>query len=363
MFSDQKIVHNKTGANFEDGLITAFLQKVRMSGKMDVDYAIFEVDELVLAKVLHKTVPLAIVVLNLFRDQLDRYGEMHTLLHSWQQALVHKSPSIHLFLNADDPLINHLGEQLPQKITYFGLQEPNRYVHGMSHAVDSIYCPRCDTPLSYQGFYLSHLGDYFCTSCSAGKKNVEIDSKNWPQISVETYNKYNTMAAICVGVAMGIDEEKIREAIRDFQPAFGRGEILLFQEKKIMLLLSKNPVSMNATIQRVCKIMQQEAVGAVLLVLNDQEMDGTDISWIWDVDVEPLVAKGKTCIVSGYRAHELALRLHYSAEGGTIHVEENVEKAIALALAHTGEQALLPILPTYSAMLGIRKVLVGRKIL
>ncbi|MBS0653122.1 MAG: Mur ligase family protein [Verrucomicrobia bacterium] len=367
MFLSHDVVHNKTGANFESGLTTALLEKAQLSGRLDADYGIFEVDELALVKILDQIAPFAIVAINLFRDQLSRYGEIQHILRSWENAILRLPASTLLFLNADDPAVCHLGEKLPQKVSYFGLNEPERYLSSKPQAADSIYCPDCDKRLNYSGFYLSHLGDYSCPQCSFKRKDPALQSSDWPQVSTDVYNKYNTMAAVSVAKEVGIDDEAIRSAILNFKPAFGRGESLAIDERKVVILLSKNPVSMNEMIKRTCRMMRRGDVETILFALNDEEMDGTDISWIWDVDLEPLAAKGKLVVMSGSRAHELALRFQYSFEESDaerkVHVEEDLEKAVAFALNNTPKNSTLPILPTYSAMLRIRKVLLGRQIL
>ena len=367
IFSTNDIVHNKSGANFESGLITALLEKTKINGRIKADYAIFEVDELVVAKVSEKCHPIAIVVLNLFRDQLERYGEIQTILKSWQKAIVNLPIHTQIFINADDPALCHLGDLLPQRVTYFGLNEPKYYLKSMPNAMDSLYCPRCERLLVYQGFYLSHLGDYFCKKCLFCKKEPAIDSQKWSQISNGIYNKYNTMAAISIAKKLGINELKIRGSIHHFKPAFGRGETIVFKGKKVLLLLSKNPVSMNEMIQRVSQLMDQGNVQVIIFALNDQEMDGRDISWIWEVDMQSILARKKRLILTGSRAYELALCVKYGSkekmEGGRVVIEENLKKAISIGLKNTLNGAFLPILPTYTAMLKVRKILVGRKFL
>lgn len=365
MFSDKKVIHNKSGANFENGLVTSLLDKTKLPGKIQADFAVFEVDEFALVLILKKIRPLAIVTLNLFRDQLDRYGEMQTILHSWKIAMADLPINTHIFINADDPALCHLGKLLPHQIHYFGLNEPNCYLQTISHAMDSIYCPQCDHLLSYKGLYLSHLGDYSCRKCDFAKKQPVIDSRHWPKISNETYNKYNTMAAVAVAQKMGVDQQKITTSIHHFKPVFGRGETVAFKEKKILLLLSKNPVSLNEMIMKTSRIIDQGQAHAAILALNDLETDGTDISWIWDADFEPIVQKNIILVLSGTRAHELSLRIKYSAnknrKSGQIEIEKDLRKALFLGLKHTPKGAFLPILPTYTAMLKMRKILVGHK--
>jgi lipid II isoglutaminyl synthase (glutamine-hydrolysing) len=358
-----RIAHNSTGANLENGLITALLESTNLVGTLDVDYAILEVDENIVPKVLTPLQPQIILCLNLFRDQLDRYGEVDTISKRWTKVISTLPPETVVIPNADDPTLSHLGQQLPQKVLFFGLNEPEHYLEAIPHAVDSIYCPKCGHSLDYKGVYLSHLGDFTCPKCGFSKSQPSLESSEWPQILVGLYNKYNTLAAVTAAKELGVDEATIKDTINNFQAAFGRAEDLVINGKKVRILLSKNPVGTNETI----RVVTQSTDKTTLLVLNDRTPDGTDVSWIWDVDTEKLVERGGTLVVSGDRVYDMALRLRYSEKSpeSTLNliVQEDLRQAIATALEHTPENETLHILPTYSAMLEVREVLTGRKIL
>ena len=358
-----RVAHNSTGANLENGLATALIDNASLLGNLNVDYAILEVDENIVPKVLKPLQPRIILCLNLFRDQLDRYGEVDSISKRWTKVIASLPETTVVIPNADDPTLSYLGQQLPQKVLFFGLNEPENYLEAIPHAVDSIYCPRCGHALDYQGVYLSHLGDFTCPSCGFSKSQPVLFSQEWSQILVGLYNKYNTLAAATAAKELGIDEIIIRDGINNFQAAFGRAEDLVIDGKRVRILLSKNPVGTNETI----RVVTQSTDKTTLLVLNDRTPDGTDVSWIWDVDTEKLVARGGTLIVSGDRVYDMALRLYYSQEsldsGINLIVESNLQQAIATALDHTPANETLHILPTYSAMLEVREVLTGRKIL
>lgn len=362
-----RVTHNATGANLVNGLITALLENTNLAGKLSADYAILEVDENILPKVLPQIRPNIILCLNLFRDQLDRYGEVDTISQRWQKAIAPLPPETAIIINADDPTLSHLGQNLHQRVLYFGLNEPEHYLEEIPHAVDSIYCPSCGHSLDYQGVYLSHLGDFRCPSCGFSKSQVTIDSSQWPQILIGLYNKYNTLAAVLAAQTIGVKEDTILDTINNFQAAFGRAEELEFNGVKIRILLSKNPVGMNETIRTVNQIKKAGGASTSLMVLNDRTPDGTDVSWIWDVDTEKLVASGGTIVVSGDRVYDMALRLRYSQTNGDnglkLVVKEDLKEAIATALELTPPGETLHILPTYSAMLEVRGMLTGRKIL
>jgi UDP-N-acetylmuramyl tripeptide synthase len=362
-----RVAHNATGANLINGLVTALLDNTNLIGQLDADYAILEVDENVLPLVLRFCQPQFILGLNLFRDQLDRYGEVDTISQRWQKAIAPLPTDTVVILNADDPTLSRLGQQLSQKVLFFGLSEPEAYLDEIPHAVDSIYCPSCGHPLDYKGVYLSHLGDYHCPSCGFSKSQLAVDSREWPQILIGIYNKYNTLAAGLVAKEIGIDIPTIYDTVKNFRAAFGRAEELDVNGKHVRILLSKNPVGMNETIRAVNDLQKNGGASTKLLVLNDRTPDGTDVSWIWDVDTEKLVASGGTIVVSGDRVYDMALRLRYSETNGQnnfkLIVKEDLKEAIATALEHTPGNETLHILPTYSAMLEVRGLLTGRQIL
>ncbi|MBC1256155.1 Mur ligase family protein [Trichormus variabilis] len=358
-----RVCHNSTGANLENGLMTALLDSTNLVGTLDVDYAILEVDENIVPRVLKPLQPRIILCLNLFRDQLDRYGEVDTISKRWTKVISTLPRETVVIPNADDPTLSLLGQQLPQKVLFFGLNEPEHYLEAIPHAVDSIYCPQCGHSLDYQGVYLSHLGDFTCPSCGFTKSQPTLASREWSQILVGLYNKYNTLPAPTAAIELGVDETTIRDTINNFQAAFGRAEDLVIDGKRVRILLSKNPVGTNETI----RVVTQSTDKTTLLVLNDRTPDGTDVSWIWDVDTEKLVERGGTLVVSGDRVYDMALRLRYSEKSAqsnlNLIVEADLRQAIATALEHTPATETLHILPTYSAMLEVREVLTGRKIL
>ncbi|GAB4524993.1 MAG: MurT ligase domain-containing protein [Pleurocapsa sp.] len=365
-----RVIHNSSGANLINGLITALLGSTSLTGNLTADYAILEVDENILPLVLKDCIPKYILALNLFRDQLDRYGEVDIIAQRWQNAIAPLPKDTTILLNADDPTLSYLGQQLEQNVVYFGLNEPKLYLKEIPHAVDSIYCPSCGHLLDYQGVYLSHLGDYQCPKCHFTKSKTVIDSSQYPQILIGVYNKYNTLAAGLLAQQIGVETNKIFATIKDFKAAFGRAEELQANGKSVRILLSKNPVGMNETIRAVNNLKKNGKSSVTLLVLNDRIPDGTDVSWIWDVDTEELVKLGGKLIVSGDRTYDMALRLKYSCPeinpektNFELIVKEDLSQAINTALNQTPADETLHIIPTYSAMLEVREILIGRKIL
>ncbi len=367
-----KVVHNEAGANLVNGLITTLLEHTSLTGKLRADYGILEIDENVIPLVLPQLKPKYILALNLFRDQLDRYGEVDTITYRWGKVIADLDSDSVLIVNGDDPALAYLGQQLeqgekPKQVKYFGLTEPELYLDKIPHAVDSIYCPSCGTALTYAGVYLSHQGDFDCPKCSFTKSELSIDSKSWPQVLIGVYNKYNTLAAITTTESIGVKKEVILDTISTFQAAFGRSEELVYQGKKVRILLTKNPVGMNETIRAVDRVQRDGGGSVTLMILNDRTPDGTDVSWIWDVDTENFVNSGGTIVISGDRVFDMALRLEYSKtdphSGCKLIVKENLKDAIDTALKLTQPHETLHIVPTYSAMLEVREILTGRKIL
>jgi len=357
-----RVAHNSTGANLENGLTTALMESSNLLGSLNVDYAILEVDENIVPKILAPIQPRIILCLNLFRDQLDRYGEVDSISKRWTKVISTLPKETVVIPNADDPTLSYLGQQLPQRVLFFGMSEPEKYLDKIQHAVDSIYCPNCGHALDYKGAYLSHLGDFSCPKCGFSKSKPQLESSEYPQILIGLYNKYNTLAAVTAAKELGVDEDTIRDTISSFQAAFGRAEELEINGKRVVILLSKNPVGTNETI----RVVTESTDTTTLLVLNDRVQDGEDVSWIWDVDTEKLVERGGTLVVSGDRVYDLALRLRYSENNANSNlnliVEEDLHQAIATALEHTPANETLHILPTYTAMLDVREVLTGRKI-
>jgi UDP-N-acetylmuramyl tripeptide synthase len=344
-----RVVHNETGANLVNGLVTALINQANWLGKLRAEYGILEVDENVLPLVVDSIQPKFILALNISQR--------------WQDAIATLNPETVVILNGDDPTLVYLGENLRQQVSFFGLNQPELAVDSLDYATDSTYCPRCGHSLNYQHVYLSHLGDFYCPSCGFTKPKLAINSQEWSQILIGIYNKYNTIAAALLSLKVGINPTIIKQGIKEFKAAFGRAEEIIIDNKTVKILLAKNPVGLNETIRAVQQANQGQNT-VTLVVLNDRTPDGTDVSWIWDVDTEPLTGLQGKIIVSGDRTYDLALRMQYSNPSPEhLIVIDNLSTAIKTALATTPPGVTLYILPTYSAMLEVRQLLTGKKIL
>ncbi|OGH06056.1 MAG: hypothetical protein A2W22_03995 [Candidatus Levybacteria bacterium RBG_16_35_11] len=353
--SGKRVFLNQSGANLLNGIASAIISASELSGRLKRGYAIFEVDENTLPLILNQITPDYLIALNLFRDQLDRYGEIDKIARTWKKSFDNLTSSSTLVLNADDPLISFLSESTSAKVVFFGLNNDQFVTNDEQNAADSIYCLYCGSKLSYRKIFFSHLGDWSCTNCGHKRPVLNISESGKSFLS-GTYNVYNVLASTLLSQVIGIKKTDVEKSIAAFKPAFGRQEIIRKGDKEVQIFLSKNPTSFNESL----KTIQQLGGKNLLIVLNDRIPDGKDISWIWDTNIEFLSKGIKNISVSGDRAHEMALRMKYAGLENFL-VEPNLEKAIEKTLiSATGS---LYILPTYSAMLEARKILTGRKIL
>lgn len=354
--SGRTVMQNTSGANLLNGIASSLLLNASIDGKLHVDYVLFEVDENTFSSALKIITPDAILLLNLFRDQLDRYGEVNSIAQNWLESLKKLSHHTQLFANADDPQIAFLGKSFSEKTIYFGLEKEQSLRTTHEHATDSTYCPQCGKKLTYTSIFYSHLGIWNCTHCNLTRP--EIKHMTTVQGSLTgTYNLYNMQSAMLLATFLGVAKEDIAMAVKHFKPVFGRQEKLIYQGKKIEVVLAKNPTGFNESLRTV-----KESKGKnIVLLLNDNVADGHDVSWIWDVDFD-LLKDTDSVAVSGTRAYDLAVRLKYAGIK-QVSVYGTIPEALIHAVTATSSSDTLFILPTYTAMLEVRKELTGKKIL
>lgn len=367
-------IHNRAGSNLLRGIASTIIEKWMIGKKLDKVWAIWEIDEAVVPAAVEQINPKILVITNLFRDQLDRYGEIDKVRKLWADAISKLSRHSILILNADDPTVAHLGHKASCKVIHFGIGHSNQSEKNISRAADTKYCPNCATKLYYAAVYASHLGEYFCKKCRFARPQLQVAAdkitcldptsaefrlvtkSKKAKISLNVgglYNIYNSLAAAAASLSFGLNLAQIATGLQAFQAAFGRIEQLKIGKTKVSLILVKNPTGANEVNKTIFSNHQKRSV---LIALNDKIADGTDISWIWDVDFEKLAGKVDALTISGTRAYDLALRLKYAQiTPNKVHIEPNFGKAISIALKHAKGQ--LFILPTYTAMLEIRKVL------
>ena len=372
-------VHNRAGSNMTWGVATALLEQRGTEG-------LFEVDEAWLPRVAQQLNPRLIVLGNLFRDQLDRYGEMEALAEEWAKAVAAAPAGTGLALNADDPLIADLGRdpdtERPREGTlYFGVEDHSQALPELQHAFDAKHCRRCGHPYAYEVAFVGHLGHYSCPNCGAQRPRPDVAATRIElrgmegsaatvrvpggEIEVELplpglYNVYNALAAISAAIVLGVEPERVAASLREMRAAFGRVETIPIGDGEVSILLIKNPAGANEVLRTLKLEAEGHAMGIDLWVaLNDRIADGRDVSWVWDADFEVLTGSVRRVTCAGTRAPEMALRLKYAGwPEDRIAVEPDVATSLDAAVA--ASEGRLFALPTYTALLELRKLLADR---
>lgn len=369
-------VHNRSGANLIEGVTTALLDAASLWGAVGGDVGIFEVDEATLPLVVAEAQPRAVVVTNLFRDQLDRYGEIDHIASLWRRALALLAPSATAVLNADDPVVAGLGASTRAQVLYYGIDDTSHGSPQLQHAADSKHCLACGAHYAYEVAYYGHLGKYRCPRCGAGRPQPQVYAEALHLLGIEgsevglalpqggqtvrvglpgLYNVYNALAALACCSALGVDTATLKQGIESFSAAFGRVERIPVEGREVFLALVKNPVGFGEVLRM---LLLDGAAKSLVIIINDNLADGTDISWLWDVDFELLQGQVRSVVVSGTRAEDMQLRLKYAGvDLGRVSLQKDLRAALAQGLANTAPGSTLYVLPTYTAMLAIRGVL------
>ncbi len=375
------LVNNRSGANMAGGIASTLLAAARPRGSIDGQLGLFEVDELWLDSLAAELHPRAILLGNLFRDQLDRYGELETIAERWAAA-VRTGPACQatLVLNGDDPVLADLGRERDAPVVYFGVEDDSLALAGMSHAADAKHCRRCGAPYVFDAVYLGHLGHYHCASCGQSRptptvlaRHVNLLGVNSARFTLQApagtadvslslpglYNVYNALAAAALATALDVGLPEIVAGLQQTKAAFGRAETVHLDGRELRILLVKNPAGANEVLRTLAL---EPGEHDLLGVLNDRIADGRDVSWIWDADFELLAGRVRRATCSGSRAPELALRLKYAGiDPARIHVQADLPRALREASADRSDpQTPLYALPTYTAMLALRELLVAR---
>jgi UDP-N-acetylmuramyl tripeptide synthase len=368
-----KVVSNRAGANLIFGATAAALNKAGTSGKLNADWGVFEIDEASLPKAVDEIKPRATLVLNLFRDQLDRYGELEAIAKKIERALSALPEQSATLLNADDPRVAEIGLGLPTPPTWFGLDDISVAAPELPHAADARTCPRCGASLKFDAVYVGHDGVYSCPNHDFERpaptitaRNIKLDGFDSFSATVDgtridiplggLYNTYNVLAAFAVATTLGLEPAYIADRLKNFSAAFGRQERIEFRGRHLNLVLSKNPAGFNETLRTAVELARGTSF---LIALNDRKADGTDVSWIWDVDFEQLKGKATVVVPAGNRAHDLAVRLKYAGVPAAP-PETDPGKALDLLIKMTNEGDTAHLLCTYTAMLDLRAELVRR---
>jgi lipid II isoglutaminyl synthase (glutamine-hydrolysing) len=369
-------VHNRAGSNMTWGVATALLEQRGREG-------LFEVDEAWLPRVVEQLDPTAIVLGNLFRDQLDRYGEMEALADDWARTVAARAGSSALILNADDPLIADLGRDAGERpregVVYFGIEDPSQALPELQHAFDAKHCRRCGHPYAYERAFVGHLGHYSCPNCGAERPRpqvaataIELRGMEGSRTTVRTpageielelplpglYNVYNALAAVAAALGLGVAPERIAAALGAVRAAFGRVETIEVAGRAVSILLIKNPAGANEVL-RTLRLEAEEGPVDLWIALNDRIADGRDVSWVWDADFELLAGRVRRVVCAGTRAPEMALRLKYAGwPVEAVEVVPGIEASLDHAVASAPGR--LFALPTYTALMELRKLLADR---
>jgi UDP-N-acetylmuramyl tripeptide synthase len=378
-------VHNRAGANLAAGIASALVEHAGLAGAPAGDLGIFEVDEATVPRVVPALAPRVAVFTNLFRDQLDRYGEIDYISGLWRAAGGGLSGDLVRVANADDPLVYDAVRDMPGRLVTYGIDDDRHALPALEHTAEARYCYRCGTPYVYEATYFGHMGRYRCPTCGVGRPDPDlvareielrgpdgaafrIDARDGGSVSIRTrlpglYNVYNILAAVGAARELQVPLDRAAAAVGTFEPAFGRAERAILNGHEIQVLLVKNPAGFNEVLRTV---LAAGPPPVLLIAINDQIADGRDVSWLWDVDFEMLAGRAGRIVAGGLRAEDLAVRLEYAGiPAAAIEVERSYEGALDRALALLPEPGRtsvgrLFVLPTYTAMLGIRAVLERR---
>jgi UDP-N-acetylmuramyl tripeptide synthase len=371
-----KVARNREGANLAAGIATALLKDTSLVGRPRSQIGLFEVDEAVFPEVAALVDPEVVLLMNLFRDQLDRYGELEHIAELWRAALAGFGPDTLTVLNADDPLVAGMAALRPGKSLCYGIEDSSAGGLVAQHASDSKYCPVCGGPFDYEVFFMGHLGKYRCPQCGNTRPsptvyadNVRLDGMRGSSFDLVTpagatpvslnlpglYNVYNALAAAAAVTGLGLPPEPVQKGLKAFSAAFGRVEQLSIGGKTVCLLLVKNPAGFNEVVRT---LLDEPGEKNLLIALNDKIADGRDISWIWDVDLELLYGGVASAVLSGTRAEEMAMRLKYAGiDPGRLDVRPDLRQALEEGLRRTAPGETLYVLPTYTAMLALRQTI------
>jgi UDP-N-acetylmuramyl tripeptide synthase len=371
-------VHNRAGSNMTWGVATALLDGDGTEG-------LFEVDEAWLPTVAAQLDPKLIVLSNLFRDQLDRYGELEELADRWAGLVAERAGRTGFVLNADDPLIADLGRDTEMNrrpgVTYFGIEDASQALPQLQHAHDAKHCRRCGAPYAYERAFVGHLGHYSCPNCDADRpapdiaaERIELHGMSGSTLHVRTpagsaeiqlalpglYNAYNALAALSAALRLEMPLELAVAGLESAEAAFGRVETVSVDGKPVSILLIKNPAGANEVLRTLRLESGSNGTGVDLwIALNDRIADGRDVSWVWDADFELLAGGVRRVVCAGTRAPEMAVRLKYAGvDPAKLVIHESIGPSLDDAVAAAPER--LFALPTYTALLELRTLLAHR---
>lgn len=374
---------NREGSNLLHGLGTTLLVHAGAFGSLHVSeraIAVFEVDEGHLLPAIEAVRPRLVVITNLLRDQLDRYFEIDWVAQLWKRALAELPASSTVVLNADDPQVAYLGKDLPNRVVYYGIDDPGHGQESLEHTSDSRRCLSCGADLVYTRVYYAHLGHYRCPACGWGRPDPAVSARridlrgldgstlsvSGPSGDVELelplgglHNAYNALVAVATATALDVPTGPVQEAVAAARSPFGRLERFTLDGRDVCLALVKNPSGYNETLRL---LLSDPRPKGLMLAVNDQIQDGRDVSWLWDVDFERCRERVRFIVCAGRRAHDMSVRLKYAGlfeqpGGPELIIEQDVLKAFDEGLSRSRDDDPLFVLPTYTAMWTLRETL------
>jgi UDP-N-acetylmuramyl tripeptide synthase len=361
------------------GITAALVTHSNLLGHPDGDLGLFEVDEAHVPTAARALRPRVLALLNVFRDQLDRYGEVDLVATTWRQAVERLGPDATLVLNTDDPIVAWLGRFASGPVLTFGMEQHDTGGPRLPHEADRRLCPSCGRRLDYSWAYYGHVGHYACTGCGWRRPTPDVtmtrlrtDGPGGSEVVLEiggeqlpvslplpgSYNAYNALAAAAISSALHLPSSAIGAGLRSVSAVFGRQEAIAVGDGSIVMTLVKNPAGFN---QVISTLAAGEPPDLLVIAINDLFADGTDVSWLWDVDFEELSGQPGRILCTGLRAHDMALRLKYAlVADARLDVEPQLDAAVATAIGAAERGARVAILPTYTAMLTMRRALERR---
>jgi UDP-N-acetylmuramyl tripeptide synthase len=364
--------HNSAGANLVQGVTSLAVSSADLRGRIPEGVLVAEVDEGALAVVAPETLPRALLVTDLFRDQLDRFGEIYAVADAIEAVAMGLPEDAALIVNADDPMVATLAEKRPGRRVTFGFNL-KRSTDQITRAADTIRCPRCQADLKYRYVYLSHMGDYHCPACGFARPKLDVAVTSLEVVGLDktlceiktpsgklsleipqsgVHIAYDAAAAIAILVGLGVPLDHAAESLAEVGPAFGRLEKIDADGKTIILAFAKNPTSYNTTLRALAT---EDEPHQLLIAASNTVVDGEDFGWLWDVDFESMAPKVDRVIVSGTRADELANRLHYAGVPvAKMQIMEERRAALTEAFALMPPGARLVVLSGYTPLIELR---------
>ena len=374
-----RVTQNRSGSNLLPGVTSVAVNGAGIFGRMDADVLVFEIDEATIRYAVPEIEPDVVIVNNIFRDQLDRYGELYSVARAIETMIRGLPPEATIVLNGDDPLVASFAPDAVCRRLYFGMRTEDVGTQVPEHAADTIRCVRCQHDLDYTKAYISHLGAYRCPTCGYARPPLDIavtqaqlDPLGPAHVTLETpagpltydlalqglHNVYNSAGAVAGALALGLDLAAVPDAYATQRPVFGRMETIQAGDKRIVLSFVKNPISYNTTLRT---ILQRPGMKHVLSSHSNAVTDGEDFAWLWDIDLEELTPQLASLVTSGTKADELAMRFKYAGvPEDKIRVVAERPAALDAALANVEPGGTLYVLAGYTPLHELRRVMVRR---